>query len=635
MVMVPQRFQQLRKVFEQALEQPAEVRTVWLREACSGDEDLRAEVQRMLVADLLSGEFIEQPAVMSAVAAFPQRASEAVRNFEGRRIGPYEILHEIGRGGMGAVYLAQRADEVFHKQVAFKILRPGFTTPELLRRFQREREILAGLGHPHIAHLLDGGTTEEGWPYFVMEYVEGKPITHYCDEHKLSITERLKLFRAVCAAVQYAHQNLIVHRDLKPSNILVTSNGTVKLLDFGIAKLLSDQGEQAADFTRTGIHLMTPEYASPEQVKGEAITTAVDVYSLGVVLYELLTGHRPYRIEARVPHEVARIICEEQPIRPSTVISQWEEVTAAANQQTTITPEQVSHVREGKPGKLRKRLSGDLDTILLMALRKEPQSRYSSVEKFSDDVGRHLDGLPVRAQKETFRYRTSKFVRRYRTPVIAAMLVLITLTFGIAGSIWQAQLVRAEKMRADQEQTWAGEQRRLAETERMTARQAVRDTERQRLYAENQTRIAERERVRAEQERSIAERERMTAEQSAREAERQRLYAENQTRIAERERTRAEEQAKEAQKQRLAAEAATAQADKERLHAENQTRIAERERARAEEQTIEAQKQRSIARTLARCPWPDCLQDSEGQGSKRMKELMLNERRAAQRRGRQ
>lgn len=470
--MTPERFQQIRDLFEAALEQRVEGRTLWLEQTCAGDEELWGEVQRMLIADSLSGKFIEQPAVVAvATAPVPLRAREEdLPRLEGRRIGSYQIRRELGHGGMGSVYLAERADDAFQKQIAFKLLRPGLASPDLLWRFQQEREILAGLDHPHIARLLDGGTTEEGWPYFVMEYVEGQPIDQYCDAHKLNVTERLKLFRDVCAAVQYAHQNLVVHRDLKPSNILVTEQGTVKLLDFGIAKLLRTQGDETAFLTRTGIHLMTPEYASPEQVKGAPITTATDVYSLGVVLYELLTAHRPYRIRNRLLHEVVRIICEEEPTRPSIVITQVED-KADQNGAAPRTPEQVSQVREGKPAKLRKRLTGDLDTIVLMALRKEPQRRYRSVEQFSEDLRQHLDGKPVLARGDTVLYRARKFVRRHHPGVAAVVIVVLLLMSSVAVISWEARIAHLERNRAEREAKEAVFQRQRAEREADLARQ--------------------------------------------------------------------------------------------------------------------------------------------------------------------
>src|ERR1044071_1467079 len=278
-------------------------------------------------------------------------------------IGPYRIIRRIGQGGMGAVYLAARDDDQFKKQVAIKLIRRGMDSDFVLRRFRNERQILASLDHPNIARLLDGGTTEDGRPYFVMEYIEGKPITEYADKHSLATVERLKLFVQVCSAIHYAHQNLVIHRDIKPSNILVTADGTPKLLDFGIAKLLNPElAAQTIEATAVAVRLMTPEYASPEQVKGEAITTSSDVYSLGVLLYELLTGHRPYRITNRTPLEVARVVCEEEPQRPSTAVGRIETYPLADGTGTIqLTPESTSRTREGNPERLRRRLAGDLD----------------------------------------------------------------------------------------------------------------------------------------------------------------------------------------------------------------------------------------------------------------------------------
>jgi serine/threonine protein kinase len=428
--LTPERFREIRKLFEAALERPPAEREAFVTAESGDDLELRTEVLEMLRAEAEAGGPIDDQARAALpppflMGGFPSGGSPMEsQDLEGRRIGPYLLQRRIGSGGMGTVYLATRDDEAFKKQVAVKIVQPRIGGPDLLRHFQQERQILAALDHPNIARLLDGGTTSDGIPYVVMEYVEGRPIDEYCNDRKLNVTERLKLFREVCAAVHYAHQNLIVHRDLKPSNILVTENGTVKLLDFGIAKLLHTDGRETPTLTWTGARLMTPEYASPEQVKGEAITTATDVYSLGVVLYELLTGHRPYRLKSRLLHEVVRIICEEEPTRPSTVISLVEEVNTDDEKLDMITPDRVSEVREGKPGRLKKRLTGDLDSILLVALRKEPQKRYGSVEQFSEDLQRHLAGLPLISRRGAFPYRARKFVRRNRKSLAALALVL-------------------------------------------------------------------------------------------------------------------------------------------------------------------------------------------------------------------
>src|SRR5262249_15349906 len=279
------------------------------------------------------------------------------QNDEGRKIGSYRVLREIGRGGMGSVYLAARADDAFQKLVAIKIIRRGLDTDDIIQRFRSERQILANLDHPNITRLLDGGTTDDGLPYFVMEYIDGEPIDRYCGRCKLGVLERVRLFQSVCAAVRYAHQNLVIHRDIKPGNVLVTKDGVPRLLDFGIAKLLA-KGAESNDVTVTAARRLTPEYASPEQVRGELITTACDVYSLGALLYRLLTGHSPYRVAASAA-ELERAICEEDPQKPSTVISEAAPESAAAG----LTSVRAS--RDGTSDKLRKRLQGDLDNILL------------------------------------------------------------------------------------------------------------------------------------------------------------------------------------------------------------------------------------------------------------------------------
>ena len=380
-------------------------------------------------------------------ATSPPEGSEA-----GRTFGSYRILNEVGHGGMGAVYLAVRDDDEFKKRVAIKLLRRGMATDDLVRRFRNERQILASIDHPNVAKLLDGGTTAEGLPYFLMEYVEGEPIDRYCDRHGLSVGERLELFRTVCAAVHFAHQNLVVHRDLKPGNILVTADGVVKLLDFGIAKLLrpelyADRGEA----TRLEERLLTPDYASPEQARGETITTASDVYSLGVLLYELLTGHLPYRLSGLSLHEVTRVIGEVDPRKPSTVIGEVEERTRADGTTAKLTPESVSRTREGRPDKLRRRLVGDLDAIVMKAMRKEPQRRYASAEQLSEDVRRHLEGHPVGARKGTLSYNATKFVRRHRVGVaMAAAAVFSLVAFSAVLAVQSSRLARARD-RAERE----------------------------------------------------------------------------------------------------------------------------------------------------------------------------------------
>jgi serine/threonine-protein kinase len=328
---------------------------------------------------------------------------------------------------MGAVYLAARDDDEFKKRVAIKLLRGGMESDDLLRRFKNERQILAAIEHPHIARLIDGGQTEDGKPYFAMEYVEGVPIDKYCDRRRLGIPERLQLFCKVATAVHFAHQNLVVHRDVKPGNILVTGDGEPKLLDFGIAKILNPElSVSTIAPTQFEMRLMTPEYSSPEQVLGETITTASDVYSLGVLLYELLAGRRPYEIKSYNLTEIARVITEEDPPRPSTVVSR-EEMAGLGELPATSTPETVSRNRGTSTERLRRTLSGDLDNIVLKAMRKEPQRRYDSAQQLAEDIERYLKGLPVLARKDTLGYRSAKFVRRHRTPLAAALVVLLSL----------------------------------------------------------------------------------------------------------------------------------------------------------------------------------------------------------------
>ncbi|MGH9938558.1 MAG: serine/threonine protein kinase, partial [Blastocatellia bacterium] len=367
-------------------------RAEFLASRCDGEDHIHAHVAQMLRDYDEAADFLEKPlSINASTVALADESRQAI----GRMIGPYRIVREIGRGGMSAVYLAERADDIYSKQVAVKLVWPGLMTDEIERRFRQERRILATLDHPNIARLFDGGVTEDGCQYVVMEYVEGEPITEWCDKRGLSITERLKLFRQICAAVQYAHDNLIVHRDLKPGNILiagdsVAGDGTVKLLDFGIAKLLDPAllGIEDSPPSRTGLQAMTPEYASPEQARGENITTASDVYSLGVVLYELLTGHRPYRIKSRAPHEAAQVISGEEPPPPSAIVN-------------AVRPK------------------GDLDNIVMKALRKEPSHRYCSAGDFSEDIARHLNGQPVAARNGTLIYLTTRFVRRHKAGMVA------------------------------------------------------------------------------------------------------------------------------------------------------------------------------------------------------------------------
>ncbi|MEM1041847.1 MAG: serine/threonine-protein kinase [Bacteroidota bacterium] len=463
--MTSERWNQIEVLFEQAADLPPGERASFLDDACrtpGGDPDpaLREEVAALLAADADAegylhafGDDVLAPALDAALAGRDP--------LTGEQVGPYRVARQIGRGGMGTVYLAERADGQFEQTVALKLVRPGLA-PEVGARFRAERRILARLEHPHIARLLDGGVAADGRPWLAMEYVAGEPVTDYCDRKRLSVNERLALFETVCETVAYAHRNLVVHRDLKPSNILVTDDGTVKLLDFGIAKLLDD-AEGGVPFTvaetRTGLQLMTPEYAAPEQVRAEAVTVATDVYALGILLYELLTGRRPYRLASRARYEVERAILEEEPTRPSTAVG--APVTAAVSD---TTPATLSQARRADTGTLRRRLAGDLDQIVLTALRKEPERRYGSAGAFADDVRRHLDGLPVRAQADTVGYRTRKFVRRHRLGIGAAALVFLALAAGLGVALWQAGAARAAQAEAEVEARRAQAEADKAET---------------------------------------------------------------------------------------------------------------------------------------------------------------------------
>ena len=371
-----------------------------------------------------------------------------------RRIGPYKVLKELGHGGMGSVYLAARADEQYQKRVAIKVIKAGMDGDEAVRHFRRERQILAGLDHPNIARLLDGGATDDGLPYLVMEYIQGQPLHEYCDSHRLTIDERLGIFQQVCSAVAYAHRNLIVHRDLKPGNIVVTAEGLPRLLDFGIAKLLNPELAGEAG-TATGL-AMTPEYASPEQARGAPITTASDVYSLGVILYELLTGQRPYHFASRNPLEVLRAVVEQEPPKPSTAVERLRLKAVLGPQgdaSVPLTAEGASRTREGTPVRLQRKLRGDLDNIVMTALRKEPQRRYPSVEALAEDIRRHREGLPITARKGTLPYRAGKYVRRHGVGVTAAAALLVLLaSLAVTMTVQSARLARerdkAEKVSA-------------------------------------------------------------------------------------------------------------------------------------------------------------------------------------------
>jgi len=433
----PEQWEKVKDVLAATLDLAPTERADYLDRRCNGDDQLRGEVVRLLEREHAAGSnFLRQTALaQAATAVLPEQDNPWI----GRRVGAYQIVEQIGQGGMGEVFRAARADGQYTKEVAIKLVRGGFDSAFIQGRFLNERQILASLDHPNIARLLDGGTTDGGIPYLVMELIEGERIDTYCDGQKLTVTERLELFRQVCAAVQFAHQRLVIHRDLKPSNILVTKEGVPKLLDFGIAKIL-DPGAARAESTLAGP--MTPEFASPEQIRGAPITTASDVYSLGVVLYQLLTGRSPYPGNTAQSHELARAICETEPRRPSTAF-------LAAPHKAKDSAEAVSELREGSPAKLRRRLAGDIDSIALKALRKEPGLRYGSVEQFAEDIRRHLEGLPVTATKGSWSYHAVKFVRRHRAGVAATAVVCLALGVGIEATLHEARIADANRRRAE------------------------------------------------------------------------------------------------------------------------------------------------------------------------------------------
>jgi serine/threonine protein kinase len=434
--MQPDRWRHLEELYHAALEHTEDQRAAFLERACGGDQALRSEVESLIAYARQTGRIIDQPALEVIAAAMAEdlcaEDDKQTDKMIGSRIAQYRLVEKLGAGGMGDVYRAIRADDQFEKQVAIKLVRQGLDTEFVYARFRKERQILAGFDHENIARLLDGGTTEEGHPYFVMELVEGKAIDEYCDENRLGTDARISLFRSVCLAVQYAHQRLVVHRDIKPSNVLVTAEGIPKLLDFGIATILSPETySPGADPTVTAQRLMTPQYASPEQLRGEVITTATDVYSLGVVLYRLLTGRLPYRLDTNSPYDLAHAICEVEPEKPSTAVRQSGPRTSSAE-------------------KLRRTLSGDLDQILLKALRKEPQLRYTSAQDFAEDLRSYALGLPVSARRGTFSYRSGKFIKRNKLSMVATAVLAMVVVAGAAAIIREARIARMQEARAEQ-----------------------------------------------------------------------------------------------------------------------------------------------------------------------------------------
>ena len=406
----PAKWDRLKGLIADVLEERSpEARTALVRTRCGDDLALAREAESLLAgADAI--DFTETDS-LEECAEHATRTLWDEKTVIGNRFGAYEVVRELGSGGMGAVYLAARADGQFEKEVAIKVLKRGTDTDEVLRRFAAERHILARLEHPNIAHLLDAGTTDDGLPYFVMEYVAGAPITRFVREHELSIQQRLAIFLKVCSAVEVAHHNHVIHRDLKPSNILVNAEGEPKLLDFGIAKLLTP-GEGAAELTSAIEQRLTPICASPEQTDGRPVTEASDVFALGALLYEILSGQKPHKFSTTSPsrEELMRVIREEDPIAPSSAVSEQE----------------TAHL-----------LRGDLDAITLRALRKEPDCRYATVSDFAADIRRHLASEPVLAREKSLRYRAKCLIARHRrAPRLIAVAVVVLLICGALATLW-------------------------------------------------------------------------------------------------------------------------------------------------------------------------------------------------------
>ena len=443
--MTAERRAEIESLFERALELSPRRRDAWLGERCAGDEALRFEVDALLAAHAGPPGILEMNAALAAASLM----AEPLRD---RRIGPYGVVRELGRGGMGVVYLAERVDDEQRRTVAVKLLRYSPDAGELHRRFLAERRILASLRHPNIAQLLDGGTTDGQLPYLVMEYVDGQPITEYCDDHRLDVGARLRLFMDVCRAVHAAHQNLVIHSDIKPGNILVTTAGGVKLLDFGIAQLLNP-GIGGLDVPHTGTELrvMTPEYASPEQLHGESLTTASDVYALGVVLYELLTGRRPFRLCTGTTRELYELSRARRPERPSAVVTRRETVLVEESTARDIVPEVVAANRSVTPERLRRQLRGDVDAILLRALRGSPESRYASAELLCTDIARHLSGLPIGPERVTRVHHLRTLLRSHRVEAAAAVIAASSLA---AAAVLARKRGRARRSRRAATALW-------------------------------------------------------------------------------------------------------------------------------------------------------------------------------------
>lgn len=420
------KWQIIKKIFSTVVDLPKEKRFDVL--AQETDEEIRIQVEKLLEAHETAENFIDKPLLIEQQVVEDTTVDPLI----GKQIKDYLILERIGTGGMGAVYLAERLNSDFKQKVALKIIKRGMDSEAILKRFAIERKILSTLKHPNIAQLLDGGISTDGLPFFVMEYIEGQTLIQYCQQNNLSLKDRLKLFQQICAAVEYAHRNLIIHRDLKPSNVLVTNDGVPKLLDFGVSKLLSDP---ETEITLTQNRVFTPEYASPEQILDKNVTTATDIYSLGIILYELLSGHRPYQTKGKPLDEIIKIVCDSKVTKPSEATTKFYP-SETRNLNLFIQDSKI--------------ISGDLDNITLKTINKEPAERYGTVQQLTEDIERYLNGFPVIARPQTATYRFGKYIKRHKVGVLAAALVLVSLIGGISVASWQAIEARREREKAEQ-----------------------------------------------------------------------------------------------------------------------------------------------------------------------------------------
>ncbi len=442
-----EKISQIKLLFEEARELNETERENFLNLRCGFDQELKNEILSLLASFEETKDFLEEP-----FKIIDEKKNIFVDPLIGKQVGNFIIEGEAGVGGMGIVYAGRRNDKEYEQKVAIKILKYGFTSAYHLKRFQIERQTLANLQHSNIARLLDGGRTFDGLPYLVMEFIDGKPVTKYCEEKELNSYKKLEIFRQICAAVQYAHQNLIIHRDIKPGNILVTSTGTPKLLDFGIAKLINaDLDESNSNLTRTGTLHLTPEYASPEQIKGEKVNTASDIYSLGVLLYQLMTGLRPYKITNISPKEITKVVTGDNILRPSERVKQATKDSSSSDNKSIEEDRRDYEHAKISSIKLSNYLKGDLDNIILKAMHKDPERRYVSVEQFSEDIRRHLAGLPVIARKDTMNYRASKFISRHKFGAAATFIITLLLITGLLGISWQANIAASQRDKAQNE----------------------------------------------------------------------------------------------------------------------------------------------------------------------------------------